>query len=671
VTGDAQPVGRPATRRGDPRPDPTVPCSADCRPAPSNWRPPTGTAGPVRCGLGTPPCPTADAAPAVAGVHQTAGGQVIFLAAAGRPGDGHVPGPPAGRGWVEEPAGVCRRDVEGRSGTFSPTRKAGAALPVGPSWRHPAVLRAGGSKTDAVGRSVKGGRPVLFARLPTGRAASTFSRDDDRPRRLVIGRERRRAVRVRAARLWPAGARRAWSDAATHRGATRRWSSPAAWRQGPPARPTRFSTEYAHHAGVYAGRRTAAWPSNRSVAGGSGRAVLGDERCGRVFKGLNFDRIGRPRPAAWPALIQEVWPAVSSHNDDRAARRKPDCACPRAGNKVLSARTTGFGGPARSTPAQGRSRPPPQGVRLVRDESLNGRREAFTMNSTHVPDLPVGPPGRPPRPVGAVLLAAGLCWNGLAAQRVRTAARAARIVPGWPSSPSRRWASTQPEVGWRSSGPTRSPRSPCLWDDSPRHGHPATCRLNGNGGFAGVAPRGDRRAEPARGRVGSRCGEREDERHRAGRSRRPGSGRRDRPVRAAGARRPKQGARNLVGVVADFRTATGTKGRPPCRPATMLRLKGRAGVLRAGGGKSDAAARRRTPQPRGRQRSASRAKAVAHPVHHRKASLPRGSTSRRFFAEERTTATRSRRRSRIAPMGRTSGSLLWKPKKKKKSATSR
>src|SRR5262249_53515548 len=64
------------------------------------------------------------------------------------------------------------------------------------------------------------------------------------------------------------------------------------------------STEYAHHAGVYAaGERLLA--VNRAAAEDQA-AVLGDDRVAELFKGLDFARVD-DRAGSLAGLIQEVW----------------------------------------------------------------------------------------------------------------------------------------------------------------------------------------------------------------------------------------------------------------------------------------------------------------------------------------------------------------------------
>src|SRR5262249_46769173 len=78
---------------------------------------------------------------------------------------------------------------------------------------------------------------------------------------------------------------------------------PTTWRQlaGPPD-PT--STEYVHHAGVYAaGEKLLA--VNRSPAEDQA-AVLADDRVAELFRGLNFVRVD-DRAGSLVGLIQEIW----------------------------------------------------------------------------------------------------------------------------------------------------------------------------------------------------------------------------------------------------------------------------------------------------------------------------------------------------------------------------
>jgi hypothetical protein len=78
---------------------------------------------------------------------------------------------------------------------------------------------------------------------------------------------------------------------------------PATWRQlaGPP---DAISTEYVHHAGVYAaGEKLLA--VNRSPAEDQA-AVLPDDRVAELFRGLNFVRVD-DRAGSLIGLIQEIW----------------------------------------------------------------------------------------------------------------------------------------------------------------------------------------------------------------------------------------------------------------------------------------------------------------------------------------------------------------------------
>jgi hypothetical protein len=77
----------------------------------------------------------------------------------------------------------------------------------------------------------------------------------------------------------------------------------AAWKQlaGPA---DAISTDYAHHAGVYAaGERLLA--VNRAAAEDQA-AVLADERVAELFRGLDFTRVD-DRAGSLAGLIEEVW----------------------------------------------------------------------------------------------------------------------------------------------------------------------------------------------------------------------------------------------------------------------------------------------------------------------------------------------------------------------------
>jgi hypothetical protein len=78
---------------------------------------------------------------------------------------------------------------------------------------------------------------------------------------------------------------------------------PTAWRQvaGPP---DALSTEYVHHAGVYAaGDRLLA--VNRAAAEDQ-PTMLTDERVAGLFQGLSFIRVD-DRPGGLAGLIHEIW----------------------------------------------------------------------------------------------------------------------------------------------------------------------------------------------------------------------------------------------------------------------------------------------------------------------------------------------------------------------------
>jgi hypothetical protein len=147
---------------------------------------------------------------------------------------------------------------------------------------------------------VKGGRP-LVARLPTGRggvyfcATTTDAGDSSLAvNGVVLYVFVQRALAAGAAALGQTRQLVA-GDPATEQ--------PAAWRQVAGA-PDAISTEYVHHAGVYAaGERLLA--VNRAASEDQA-AVLGDDRVAELFKGLNFDRID-DRAGGLAGLIQEVW----------------------------------------------------------------------------------------------------------------------------------------------------------------------------------------------------------------------------------------------------------------------------------------------------------------------------------------------------------------------------
>jgi hypothetical protein len=271
-------------------PDPTVPCSADVVPreqlATADWEG-------VSLLVWHVPLPEGDAAPAVQAFINR-GGQVVFLPPRA-PGDAEFLGA-RWRGWVEEPAGVSVETWRGDQDVLANTQS-GAALPVG-QLRIRRYCGLEGELTPLA--SVKGGRP-LVARLPTGRGgvyfcATTTDAGDS-------------SLAVNGVVLY-VFVQRALAAGAAALGQTRQLvagdpvtEQPAAWRQVAGA-PEAISTEYVHHAGVYAaGERLLA--VNRAASEDQA-AILGDERVAELFKGLNFDRID-DRAGGLAGLIQEVW----------------------------------------------------------------------------------------------------------------------------------------------------------------------------------------------------------------------------------------------------------------------------------------------------------------------------------------------------------------------------
>src|SRR5207244_6039482 len=148
--------------------------------------------------------------------------------------------------------------------------------------------------------SLKGGRPLL-ARLPTGHGGVYFctttpdAGDSSLATNGVV-------LYVFVQRALAAGA--------AVLGQTRQLvagdvalEQPLTWHQlaGPP---DAISTDYAHHAGVYAaGERLLA--VNRSTSEDQA-AVLADDRVAALFKGLNFTRVN-DRAGSLVGLIEEFW----------------------------------------------------------------------------------------------------------------------------------------------------------------------------------------------------------------------------------------------------------------------------------------------------------------------------------------------------------------------------
>jgi hypothetical protein len=239
------------------------------------------------------PLPDGDAASAVEAFVRR-GGQVLFLPPR-EPGDGTFLGA-RWQTWVDEPPDTLVENWRGDQDLLANTQS-GAALPVGRlQVRRSCGLT--GELTPLAG--LKGGRP-LIARLPTSRGGAYFCATTPAPADSSLA-ENGVVLYVAVQRALAAGAavlgqtrQLIAGDAALEQ--------PATWKQvaGPP---DAISTDYVHHAGVYAaGERLLA--VNRSSAEDQA-AVLADDRIADLFKGLDFSRVD-DRAGSLAGLIEEVW----------------------------------------------------------------------------------------------------------------------------------------------------------------------------------------------------------------------------------------------------------------------------------------------------------------------------------------------------------------------------
>jgi Aerotolerance regulator N-terminal len=271
-------------------PDPAIPCSADViapeQLATADWE-----------GLSLlawhAPLPGAEATPAVRALIDR-GGQVVFLPPRA-PGDAAFLGV-RWQVWDEERPPVSvetwRSDQDLLANTLS-----GTALPIGQLQIRRTCGLAGELTPLA---SLKGGRPLL-ARLPTTRGgvyfcATTPDTSDSSlaANGVVLYVFVHRALAVGAAALGQTRQLVA-GDAGPEQ--------PATWRQiaGPP---DAISTDYAHHAGVYAASEKL-FAVNRSASEDQA-AVLADDRVAELFQGLDFTRVD-DRAGSLIGLVQEIW----------------------------------------------------------------------------------------------------------------------------------------------------------------------------------------------------------------------------------------------------------------------------------------------------------------------------------------------------------------------------
>jgi hypothetical protein len=237
--------------------------------------------------------PEADAAQAVQAFIQR-GGQVVFFPPRS-PGDAEFMGI-RWQNWVEEQASIPIETWRGDQDLLANTQS-GAALPVG----RLQVRRFCGLTGELTPlAALKGGRP-LFTRLPTSRGGVYFCATTPEPgdstlasNGVVLYAFVHRALAAGAAVLGRTRQLVA-GDAGTEQ--------PTAWHQVVGAADA-ISTEYVHHAGVYAaGDKLLA--VNRAAAEDQA-AVLPGDRVADLFKGLNFTRVD-DRAGSLAGLIQEIW----------------------------------------------------------------------------------------------------------------------------------------------------------------------------------------------------------------------------------------------------------------------------------------------------------------------------------------------------------------------------
>jgi hypothetical protein len=239
------------------------------------------------------PLPEEDAAKAVEAFVRR-GGQVVFLPP-------RVPGTAEFMGarwqdWVEEQNEITVENWRGDQDVLANTQS-GAALPVGQLTvrRH---CDLSGELTPLA--SLKGGKPLL-ARLPTNSGGVYFCATTTEPsdsslasNGVVLYVFVQRALAAGAAVLGQTRQLVAGENAGEQ-------STP--WQQVAGAADA-LSTEYPHHAGVYAaGEKLLA--VNRSAAEDLA-PVLADDRVADLFKGLDYSRVD-DRAGGLAGLILEIW----------------------------------------------------------------------------------------------------------------------------------------------------------------------------------------------------------------------------------------------------------------------------------------------------------------------------------------------------------------------------
>ncbi|MFO0852045.1 MAG: BatA domain-containing protein [Gemmataceae bacterium] len=221
------------------------------------------------------------------------GGQVVFLPPA-NPGGATFQGV-RWRSWIDDANGVPVETWRGDQDALANTQS-GAALPVG-QLQVRRYCELDGELTPLA--TLRGGKP-LVGRLPTGRGGVYFCATTANPADSTLAANGV-VLYVFVQRMLTAGA--------SALGRTRQLTAgesaeqPETWRQLAGSTDA-VSTDYPHHAGVYAaGERLLA--VNRAVAEDHAGVVSG-ERVAELFRGLDFTRVD-DQAGSDTGLIQEVW----------------------------------------------------------------------------------------------------------------------------------------------------------------------------------------------------------------------------------------------------------------------------------------------------------------------------------------------------------------------------
>jgi hypothetical protein len=270
-------------------PDPTITCSAEAvKPeqlASTDW-------DTLSLLIWHVPLPEGDAARAVEAFVQR-GGQILFLPPK-TPGDAEFMGV-RWQGWDEDKTELAVESWRGDQDILANTQS-GAALPLG-QLRIRRRCGLSGELTPLA--TLKGGRPLL-ARLPTNNGGVYFCATTTDPGDSSLA-ENGVVLYVLVQRVLAAGT--------AVLGRTRQLIAgdpapdPTAWQQLAGAADA-LSTEYRHHAGVYAaGERLFA--VNRALAEDHA-VVLADEPVAELFKGLDYSRVD-DRAGGFSGIIQEIW----------------------------------------------------------------------------------------------------------------------------------------------------------------------------------------------------------------------------------------------------------------------------------------------------------------------------------------------------------------------------